>query len=148
MSFPADARSLAAAALASLLALSPAAAQDQSPRFALELNAAAETETGSCLLTYVAANQSDIALSATSYDVAVFDAEGVVNRLLVLEFGALIAGKTKILQFELAQTPCTAISRLLINDVAACTRADDGSETDLCLAGLTASSRTAIQFGL
>ncbi len=116
--------------------------------FQLELNAAAETTQGSCRLTYVVTNQSDIALDRTAYEVAVFDSNGVVNRLLVLEFGSLISGKTKILQFDLSETPCGSISRIVVNDVAGCTRADSGEASDLCMSGLTTSSRTAIQFGI
>lgn len=126
----------------------PLSAQEGSPQFTLELNAAAETDAGSCRLTYVASNQSDLALDRTAYEVAVFDAQGVVQRLLVLEFGALVSGKTKVLQFDLGGSPCTSISRIVVNDVAACTRADNGEAADICLNGLAASSRTAIQFGL
>lgn len=126
----------------------PLAAQEAAGQFTLELNAAAETDTGSCRLTYVAANQSDINLGRTAYEVAVFDAQGVVQRLLVLEFGALVAGKTKVLQFDLAGAPCASISRIVVNDVAACTLSQGDQPSDICLAGLAASSRTAIQFGL
>ena len=124
-----------------------ASAQD-APVFSLELNSAADTTTGSCRLTYVASNQSDIALDRTAYEVAVFDQEGAVTRLLVLEFGALIEGKTKILQFDLSETGCSSISRIVVNDVAACTQTADGQEIPLCMANLVASSRTAIQFGI
>jgi hypothetical protein len=125
-----------------------AGAQNAAGQFSLELNAAAETEAGNCRLTYVVTNQSDTALSRTAYELGVFDTQGVVQRLLVLEFGALIAGKTKILQFDLAGSTCASISRIVVNDVAACTVADTTGESDVCLNGLTASSRTAIQFGL
>lgn len=127
--------------------VSAAWAQDGGPRFTLDLNAAAETDTGSCRLTYVASNQSDTALDRAAYEVAVFDTDGVVTRLLVLEFGALVEGKTKVLQFDLAGTGCTAISRIIVNDVAACT-ATGGAASDVCMTGLAASSRTAIQFGI
>jgi len=123
-------------------------AQEPASQFTLELNAAAETEAGGCRLTYVASNRSDLALGRTAYEVAVFDAEGVVQRLLVLEFGALVSGKTKVLQFDLAGSPCATISRIVVNDVAACTLADTAEPTDVCLNGLGASSRTAIQFGI
>lgn len=140
---------LAAACLAAAgLLAAPATAQDAAPQFTLELNSAADTTSGSCRLTYVAANQSDIALDRTAYEVAVFDQDGAVTRLLVLEFGALIAGKTKILQFDLSETGCDSISRIVVNDVAACTQSADGAEIPLCMAGLVASSRTAIQFGI
>lgn len=128
------------------LTLAPAFAQETSA-FELELNGAADTEGGGCRLTYVATNLSDLAFEKTAFQVGLFDAEGAVTRLLVLEFGALVAGKTKILQFELAGSTCAAISRIVINDVAACTLAD-GTTSDFCLSGLVATSRTAIQFGL
>lgn len=124
-----------------------AVAQDAKPQFTLDLNAAAETEAGACRFTYVASNQSDTALDRAAYQLAVFDAEGVVTRLLVLDLGAMVGGKTKILQFELAQTPCAAISRIVLNDVVACTAAG-GAASDVCMSGLVATSRTAIQFGL
>jgi hypothetical protein len=126
----------------------PVAAQNAPGQFRLELNAAAETEAGDCRLTYVVTNETDAALARTAYELGVFDIQGVVQRLLVLELGALAAGKTKILQFDLAGSPCASISRILVNDVAACTLAEGQTETDLCLSGLAASSRTAIQFGL
>ena len=122
-------------------------AQSSDTSFHLELNSATETSTGSCRLTYVAANRSDVALDRTAYEVAIFDADGMVTRLLVLEFGALVEGKTKILQFDLAETPCNSVSRIVINDVAACTMAG-GGESSICMSGLSASSRTAIQFGI
>lgn len=141
------------AAVAALGLLAPAIGQAQEATgaestFNLELNAAADTSAGSCRLTYVASNQSDIALERTAYEVAVFDSDGVVNRLLVLEFGELVEGKTKILQFDLAETPCASISRIVVNDVAACTQSADGATSDFCMSGLSASSRTAIQFGI
>ena len=145
-------RAAAATALTvlSLMTLSAGqtTAQSAEQQFTLELNAAAETETGSCRLTYVASNQTDTALDRTAYEVAVFDAQGVVTRLLVLEFGALVEGKTKILQFDLASTACSSISRIVVNDVAACTVSGSGETSGVCMAGLAASSRTAIQFGI
>jgi hypothetical protein len=131
------------------LSLAPIAVMAQdTPAFQLELNAAADTTAGSCRLTYVASNQSDIALDRTAYEVAVFDSSGSVTRLLVLEFGALIEGKTKILQFDLTDTACASISRIVVNNVTACTQTSDKAEIDFCLTGLVASSRTAIQFGI
>ncbi|MGH1369541.1 MAG: hypothetical protein ACRBCL_13090 [Maritimibacter sp.] len=136
-------------AVAAALCLSGTAAfaQESEARLAVELNGAAETDAGACRLTFVAANQTGIALDRTAYEIALFDAGGTVTRLLLLEFGALVEGKTKILQFELAETGCATISRLVVNDVAACDEAG-GTATGICLSALEASSRTAIQFGI
>lgn len=119
----------------------------ETPEFLLELNNAQDTDTGGCRLTYVATNGSPDALSETAFEFAVFDAEGVVSRILVLEFGALIAGKTKILQFDLPDGGCENLSRIVVNNVAACTLADGSDAGALCSEGLTTRSRTAIQFG-
>lgn len=137
---------LIAAMLTAIMGIAaPAFAQDE-PVFALELNTAKDTEAGSCRLTYVAANQTGTALERTAYEVAVFDGEGAVTRLLVLEFGALVEGKTKILQFDLGGTACASISRIVVNDAAGCVV--DGADSPLCMQSLSASSRTAIQFGI
>lgn len=134
------------ATLCTGLLMSSTLAAQETPRLSLELNGAAETDTGSCRLTYVATNQTGLALDQTAYEVAIFDNEATVTRLLVLEFGGLVEGKTKILQFDLGGTPCSGISRIVINDAAACSVA--GQENPICMQAITASSRTAIQFGI
>lgn len=135
-------------ALAQEDAVDPAAA-DPLPAgdFSLELNNAAEISTGGCRLTYVATNGSAESLTQIAYEVAVFDANGIVSRLLVLEFGALTPGRTKVVQFDLADQPCADISRIIVNDVASC--ALDGGGTGMaCMELLSTSSRASIQFGL
>ncbi len=134
--------SAVAAAAVSLGA--PVFAQTPGP-FTLELNNTGDIEQ-SCRLTYVATNDMGIDLSEASYEVAVFDAEGLVERLLILQFGALEDGRTKVVQFDLAEMACANISRLLVNSVAECTGAD-GSSPD-CLGALETTSRSDINFGL
>ncbi len=132
---------------AAALALAPVAAPAQdAPGFDLQLNSAADTAEGACRLTYVAANRSENVFDRAAFQVGIFDTEGTVTRLLVLDFGALTAGKTKILQFDLSGTPCASISRILVNQKSACTLAG-GAESDFCFAELVASSRISIQFG-
>lgn len=114
----------------------------------LELNAAASTEAGGCRLTMVTTNRLPQGLARAAWQVAVFDAQGVVQGLPVLDFGALSSGKTKVAVFDLPGRGCDRIGRIVVNDVAEC-RAEDG--TDLrgaCLAGLATQTRTSIDFGL
>ncbi len=132
---------------AAILTVAPAIAQDAAPSFSLDLNTVADTEQGGCRLTYVAANRTGQALNAVSYQVAVFDAQGIVTDLLVLEFGSLIEGKTKVVQFDLAGRGCADISRITVNEVAECSLAD-GTTGDFCMTGLETASRGAIQFGI
>lgn len=124
-----------------------AQAQD-APSLLLELNRSETTETPGCSLTYVATNRSDKAFADIAYEVATFDAEGIVSRIFALEIGAMAAGKTSILRFELPGPTCEEYSRIVVNTVVACTLADGSGEADFCLSGLEINSRAAIQFGL
>lgn len=114
----------------------------------LELNKAADTAAGGCQVTFVTTNRMAQGLGRAAWQVAVFDAEGVVQSLPVLDFGALIAGKTKVAVFELPGRGCDSIARIVVNDVAEC-RAEDG--TDLagpCLSGLATRALGRIDFGI
>ena len=140
-------KTLTALTLSVALATFPSlgAAQD-SASIALELNNAATVDT-TCRVTYVARTGLDSDLEVMTLEIAVFDAEGTVtDTRILLDFGSMAAGKTKAIAFDLAETTCDQISRLLLNDVAECTAAD-GSSPD-CLAALDTSSRTDIDFGL
>jgi len=117
----------------------------QTGNFSLELNGARDVDDG-CRLTYVATNNTGEGLERASYEVAVFDQDGVVSRLLILEFGTLQADKTKVVQFDLAEMACSDISRLLVNSVSECV--GSGAEQPNCMEGLVTSSRAEIQFGL
>ncbi|MCE8459092.1 hypothetical protein [Rhodovulum sulfidophilum] len=143
---------LTALALAPVIALvGPALAQgvpDTASGMLVELNAAAETPAGACRLTYVATNRSETGLSEIAYEVAVFDAEGIVSQLLVLDFGAMPPGKTRVVQFDMPDQPCEAISRIVVNAAPGCVRAEDGAQSPVCLDGLETRARGAIQFGL
>ncbi len=122
---------------------SSAIAQDKS--FSLELNNAKDNETG-CRLTYVAFNGTGTVLDKTAYEVVVFDTDGGVSQFLILEFGRLPVGKTKVVQFDLRDNKCTDISRLLINDVSECQAG--GVDVSICLDALQTTSRISIGFGI
>ena len=147
MQFRAVSSLFTAAAVALSVVASPVVAQDE-PEFSLELNNAAETEAGGCRLTYVATNRTGVDLSQAAYEVAVFNGSGIVSRILVLAFGALAEGKTRIVQFDISDQPCADTSRIVVNDVAECTVAEDGATGDFCLSTLSTASRASIQFGL
>jgi hypothetical protein len=136
------------AVVAMMLAAAPALAQDAAtPALALELNGAADTPEGACRLTYVANNGLAAPLEQTSFQMAVFDTAGAVTRLIVLDFGALTVGKTKVVQFDIPGQTCAQISRIVVNEVAQCTTTG-GAAVDGCLSALATASRSSIQFGL
>lgn len=130
----------------------PVSAQEaqEAGRIVLELNNATDTETGACRMTYVAKNNSDTGFERTGWQVGVFDTGGIVRSILSLEFGALAAGKTKIVLFDLPGRGCADISRVIVNDVTLCQPEGAAAETmaPICLDALTTRSRATIEFGV
>lgn len=134
-------------ALATAASLSTAEAQTAGETMALELNNATDVD-GACRLTYVATNGTGVTLEGLSYEIVLYDPEGIVpdDGFLLFEFGAIPEGKTKVVQFMLENRDCASISRVLVNDVAECRSAT--GEHDFCLDGLSVTSRNAIGFSL
>jgi len=143
---------LLTSALAMSLGLAPAWAQSapapasgpaQGLVLSLELNAAQPSEKG-CRLTFVVNNALGADLSKAAFEIALFNDAGVVDRLTVLDFKDLPAGKTKVTRFDLAGADCGKLSRVLINSATECT----GVEPAACMRALKTSTKTAIAFGV
>lgn len=102
--------------------------------FGLELNTVTELDGGACRLVYVAENGTSIDVNNATYEVAVFNTGGAVSNMLLLEFGELDAGKTRVVQFDIAGQPCGDISKILVNDQVDCATADGAST--MCMGNL------------
>jgi len=133
--------------LAMSLATVPAWAQQSAPvpALSLELNGAQPSDKG-CRLTFVVNNNLGADLSKAAFEIALFNEAGVVDRLTVLDFKDLPAGKTKVTRFDLAGTDCTKISRVLVNSATEC--AGVGVEPNACMRKLKTDSKTGIAFGV
>lgn len=138
---------LLTSAFAVSLAMGPALAQQAAPApsLTLELNAAQPSEKG-CRLTFVVNNGLGTDLTKAAFEIALFNEAGVVDRLTVLDFKELPAGKTKVTRFDLAGTDCTKLSRVLINSATECTGAS--VEPAACMRGLKTATKTGIAFGV
>ncbi|MBJ3776011.1 hypothetical protein [Acuticoccus mangrovi] len=133
---------MAAPALGDTTAAAPDAA---APTLHLELNNLAPHADG-CRVTFLVRNGLPSAIDELSLEVAVFKADGPIERLMRLNFGVLIKDKTRIRQFDLDGTPCPDIGRILVNDVATC---DGPSLTPLdCLKAIEVGDDAKIPFGL
>lgn len=118
----------------------------QTGTFELELNTSADVGEG-CRLTFVATNNTNLDLTQASYEMAVFGADNVYTMSVIFEFGDLPKSKTRVVQFDLPDGKCEAITRILVNRQDKCTAGD--GEHDICTRALTASSRIQnIGFGL
>ena len=85
-------------------------------------------------------------LSKAAFEIALFNAAGMVDRLTVLDFKDLPAGKTKVVRFDLAGADCAKTSRVLVNSATECTGA--GVEPSACMRKLKTDSKTGIFFGV
>jgi len=136
--------------LTSTLAISLGSAQAwaqsaSAPQLSLELNAVQPSDKG-CRLTFVVNNALGADLSKAAFEIALFNEAGVVDRLSVLDFKDLPAGKTKVTRFDLAGTDCTKLSRVLINSATECAGAS--VEPAACMRGLKTETKTGIAFGV
>ncbi|MER8826854.1 hypothetical protein NKH73_12625 [Mesorhizobium sp. M0938] len=133
--------------LAMPLVMGPAWAQESAPApgLTLELNGAQPSDKG-CRLTFVVNNTLGADLSKAAFEIALFNEAGVVDRLTVLDFKDLPAGKTKVTRFDLAGADCAKVSRVLINGATEC--AGTGIEPDACMRKLKTETKTGIAFGV
>lgn len=133
-------RRLLLSALLSVAAVSGAAAQEASAAKGLdvELNALASSQKG-CLFTFVAGNGLTQDLSKVSFEFVIFNDKGTVERLALLDFRDLPAGKSKVRQFDVPGVKCEGVKNLLINDAPVCEGA--GIEKGRCMDGIVTRSK-------
>jgi hypothetical protein len=131
-------------AFAALLAAGTVKAQETAPAggLSIELNEVTPSQKG-CKLTFVAGNAFAQSLSKVSFEFVIFDQKGLVERMAVLDFRDLPAGKTKVRQFDLPGTNCDAVKSLLINDAPACV--GDGVQPGACMSGIKTGSKSAVE---
>lgn len=120
-------------------------AAPSAPTLNLELNGAQASNKG-CRLTFVVNNGLGADLAKAAFEIALFNKEGVVDRLTVLDFKDLPRAKTKVARFDLAGTDCAAISRVLVNSATECV--GDGIDPDACMRELKTDSKAGIAFGV
>lgn len=104
------------------LAIAATAAQaDQGDRPTLSLDLNALEQVGpACRLVFVATNMTGVPISEMSLETVLFDTAGTVDRFALFDFQALPQGKTRVRQFDLPDSRCGEIGRVLINGAAAC----------------------------
>lgn len=139
-----------AAAIAAAFAFSlpaPAEAQEaaRQPSLLLDLNAL-QSSNGGCRLTFVVSNGLPTPIDRAAFEMALFDKEGVVDRLTVLDFRDMPRGKTKVSRFDLSGVKCADISRVLVNQATECQGTN--VEANACMTGLRTETRTPIVFGV
>ncbi|MRG57891.1 hypothetical protein GF108_20205 [Phyllobacterium sp. SYP-B3895] len=139
--------SMTAVTAISLLAATGLASGEEStpaPALTLELNALQPSEKG-CRLTFVVSNNLKAPLDKAAFEIALFNEANVVDRITVLDFKDLPEGKTKVRRFDLGDTDCTKVTRVLINDATECSGA--GIDPKACIRQLKPVTKSSVQFG-
>ncbi len=129
-------------ALTAISATAEQSGAEQSGAIGLELNAATQEDTG-CRLSFLVQNELEADIKQLALEAVLFDAQGQVSQLTLLDFAALPKARPRVRQFIIANTQCSAISRLLINGASACT--GEGLTPASCEQALKPSSRTTIE---
>ena len=109
----------------------------------IELNKL-EQQGNACRAYFVIVNRSETEFSDIQLDVFLFDKEGIVTRRAALSTRQLQPGKTNIRLFDLAETQCDGIGRLVLNEVLACKNVVGASAN--CQGMLALTSRASAEF--
>lgn len=127
-----------------LAAAGPARAQETGAvPLTIELNSLQPSDEG-CRFSFVVGNGLDTDIEKVAYEMVLFDAAGLVERMTVLDLKDVPAGKTRVRQFDLAGAECANISRVLVNDAKAC--AGPGLDPAACMRRLKTSTKAQVAF--
>lgn len=133
------------AVAATLLAGLAAAQEGAAPPPALdgplvvELNKLEEGEAGACRAFFLFRNATGRSFEGFELSLALLDTDGVIDQLLTVDAAPLPVDRTTLKLFEFPDIACSAISELLLHDVATC-RPQNGPEMD-CFSFMELESR-------
>ena len=117
--------------------------ENTQPSLAIDLNAM-EQINQACRLVFVATNATGKSIDEMTLETVLFDAAGTVNRFALFDFKALPEGKTRVRQFDLPETRCGSLGRILINGAASCKGASVQGTECIDYLDLKSSSKTEI----
>lgn len=133
----------AGAALVLMTATSIAEAQDATRSIAIELNGA-EANNKACRLSFVVDNGLTTNIDDLALELVLFEKDGRVNRFVVVRTAKVPAGKSRVRQFDIPETECPSIARILVNDVKECKGADLSPAA--CADSIKVATRSEIKF--
>jgi hypothetical protein len=145
-----------AAAMLACLSAFPALGQEAAAgggKIVLQLNNAktqpategAQARPVSCQLIFAMKNDTGVDTPASTFNMAIIDANGQATGVVGFGFKPLKNGETKFTQFVLSDQTCEDISGVLINEIVECV-GDAVASNPVCTADIAQSSKTSIQF--
>jgi hypothetical protein len=101
-----------------------------------------EDQGGNCRAYLVITNPGSEEFSGFTLDLVVFDRGGTIMRRLAVNMSPLRPAKTNVKVFDLAETACSAIGSILVNDVIHCR--DKTGDVAGCVDRLATWSKLAV----
>ena len=125
-----------------LLGNHAAAQETHGAHVSIELNALEQVETA-CRISFLVQNGLAHNIDQAVYEAVLFDRDGRVDRLTLLDFGALPSARPRVRQFLVSGLDCASLGRLLVNGVETCAGPD--LPANACETGLDLRSRTDVE---
>lgn len=108
-------------ALSATVLASPLSAQTAVPgKLEIELNKFEQAESGACRAFFLFRNRAENTFESFEMSLAIFDAAGVIDRLLTIDAAPIPVARTTLKLFEIPETRCEAISEILLHDITRC----------------------------
>ena len=107
----------------------------------IELNRL-EDQGGNCRAYLVITNPGSDEFSGFALDLVVFDRGGTIMRRLAVDVAPVRPAKTMVKVLDIAETACSAIGSILVNDVIHCR--DASGDVAGCVDRLSVSSKLAV----
>lgn len=101
-----------------------------SGRLGIELNKLEQVEE-ICRVYFVFENALDHKLETLQLELVLFDTKGFIKRRLTLDAAPIDKDKTSVKLFDLPETQCTNVGRILINDVVKIAGPEGGLPNDV-----------------
>ena len=130
---------LAALTLAAA-ALLTSAARAETGRLSIEVNKFEEIEGGGCRAFFLFRNGTATSFEGFEMSLAIFDRQGVIDRLLSIDAAPLPVARTTLKLFEIPQIACADIGQILLHDVPVC-KPQNAEATD-CYPMIDLTSKT------
>jgi hypothetical protein len=109
----------------------------------VELNKLEPVE-GACRIYLLLRNTTGRSFEGLQLELVSFDGDGIISQRVAVDLAPLPAEKTLVKLFDVPETPCDSVSRLLLNEVLDC-RAE-GTPIEGCLGLLEPTSRAEVEF--
>lgn len=119
-----------------------AAQEAPPPEITIELNKL-EAVDAACRIFLVLQNRGKDSYDALTLELVSFGPEGVIGERLGVDLAPLRPEKTAVKLFDLPATGCDRVSRILVNDVSACSAG--GVAIADCLDRLKVSARGQVE---